>query len=567
MNARARFYAALTVLFGTCGAAFAQPGGSAAQFLSQGWSDTTRQQFYYTSQGSQLVPYSWFVSLESPTRNGRMLTDDLVPLHGYLPSPPSDLNRDGLPVGFVRDDDPVTHKSWLGLTCAACHTGSVEYQGHVFQIDGGPATADVYRFLRDVDDAIQLTSTSDTRFQAFLQRVTARETSTGGTLRQDLKAFAAQYDTFRKESTPSPDSTWGPGRTDAFSMIFNRVSSIDLGVPANSTLPNAPVSYPHLWGTSWLERVQWDASAPNSADLLRLTRNVGEVLGVFAHLDLSRRPRLFRPQNYESSVRVGNQADIEKWVKQLTPPKWEETNLPRYDPIQAAFGALVFKRKCAICHGVRVRQGEINKVPWWDVGVIGTDPAMAGIRFERTLTSAANLEGVGVGSLLNPKEIRAGGPTVDLVADAIIRVIRSPESVQALLDRKMLPPGLPIPELLALLRVPFAIGDGPSTPSYKARPLDGIWATGPYLHNGSVPTLYDLLLPPNAPAGKPHRPAEFWVGSREFDPERVGYRSDQSPDAFRFDTSKKGNHNTGHLYGTDLEEPQRLQLLEFLKTL
>jgi hypothetical protein len=57
---------------------------------------------------------------------------------------------------------------------------------------------------------------------------------------------------------------------------------------------------------------------------------------------------------------------------------------------------------------------------------------------------------------------------------------------------------------------------------YKFRPLTGIWATAPYLHNGSVPTLYDLLLPPS------DRPTSFYVGTREFDPVKVGFKTEQS---------------------------------------
>src|SRR5260370_17068936 len=60
--------------------------------------------------------------------------------------------------------------------------------------------------------------------------------------------------------------------------------------------------------------------------------------------------------------------------------------------------------------------------------------------------------------------------------------------------------------------------------AYKGRPLTGIWATPPYLHNGSVPTLYDLLLPPE------DRPKSFYLGSREFDPAKVGYVTAQSAD-------------------------------------
>ena len=52
---------------------------------------------------------------------------------------------------------------------------------------------------------------------------------------------------------------------------------------------------------------------------------------------------------------------------------------------------------------------------------------------------------------------------------------------------------------------------------YKARPLDGIWGTPPFLHNGSVPTLFELLSPVY------ERRSEFWVGNHEYDPARVGY--------------------------------------------
>jgi hypothetical protein len=100
--------------------------------------------------------------------------------------------------------------------------------------------------------------------------------------------------------------------------------------------------------------------------------------------------------------------------------------------------------------------------------------------------------------------------------------------------------------------------------AYKARPLEGIWATAPYLHNGSVATLYDLLQPPA------HRPASFRVGARAFDPKKVGYVTDPSAagNSFVFDTTLPGNSNKGHVYGVgSLTETQRLELLEYLKTL
>jgi hypothetical protein len=105
---------------------------------------------------------------------------------------------------------------------------------------------------------------------------------------------------------------------------------------------------------------------------------------------------------------------------------------------------------------------------------------------------------------------------------------------------------------------------------YKARPLTGIWATGPFLHNGSVPNLYQLLLPPA------ERVPSFPVGTREFDPKHVGYSIDPSAPGNTQVFSAvdgqgrpiPGNSNGGHDYGNGrLDERGRLALIEYMKKL
>ena len=95
--------------------------------------------------------------------------------------------------------------------------------------------------------------------------------------------------------------------------------------------------------------------------------------------------------------------------------------------------------------------------------------------------------------------------------------------------------------------------------------LDGIWLRAPYLHNGSVPTLRDLLETPDK------RPAKFYRGNDIYDWEKVGFVS-EFPDAegrkfFEYDTAEPGNGNGGHLYGTDLLPGEKQDLIEYLKTL
>jgi hypothetical protein len=99
---------------------------------------------------------------------------------------------------------------------------------------------------------------------------------------------------------------------------------------------------------------------------------------------------------------------------------------------------------------------------------------------------------------------------------------------------------------------------------YIARPLTGVWLLGPYLHNGSVPTLTDLLSPPA------NRPAAFYRGYDVLDADNGGFISTGPAAAavgFRYDTSLQGNANSGHTYGTTLSPDERRDLIEYLKTL
>jgi hypothetical protein len=101
------------------------------------------------------------------------------------------------------------------------------------------------------------------------------------------------------------------------------------------------------------------------------------------------------------------------------------------------------------------------------------------------------------------------------------------------------------------------------TNGYASHPLDGIWLRGPYLHNGSVPTLRDLLEPPE------RRPKLFYRGYDVFDQRNVGFVSSVPSEggrAFsRYDTTLPGNANGGHRYGTSLSDGEKSALVEYLK--
>jgi hypothetical protein len=139
------------------------------EYLDQGWTGEERQRFYYTTQGSQLIPYEWFLHLEA-TSGGQFRSGANMEKLRFIPQAPGDRNPDGLPIGFVKDDNPADvfdikraflgenfanqdyprTNAWLGLTCAACHTARIATPTAIVTIDGGPAMADVETFLESL---------------------------------------------------------------------------------------------------------------------------------------------------------------------------------------------------------------------------------------------------------------------------------------------------------------------------------------------------------------------------------------------------------------------------------
>lgn len=102
------------------------------------------------------------------------------------------------------------------------------------------------------------------------------------------------------------------------------------------------------------------------------------------------------------------------------------------------------------------------------------------------------------------------------------------------------------------------------TTGYSNLPIDGAWARAPYLHNGAVPTLWDLLQRPE------DRPKTFYKGYTVYDPNQLGFThqgAEAAKAGFLLDTALPGNGNQGHLYGTTLTATEKWDLIEFLKTL
>ena len=184
-------------------------GSATPTYLNQGWSSEQRQEFYTTSQGSQMMPLSWFVALERPASAEAFLSDGLIRF-GYLANSKAPLNPCGLPIGFTIDPPqkstnlegcPVSPGLnsqplyWVGMTCAACHTGRVNYRGTTLQIDGAPTNADLFKFLAEVDSAVQATLKNDAKFNRFADRVMGPDIKKRHDLKNELTRFSAYFDT------------------------------------------------------------------------------------------------------------------------------------------------------------------------------------------------------------------------------------------------------------------------------------------------------------------------------------------------------------------------------------
>lgn len=572
--------------------------------LDQSWTLDTQQAFYFTNQGSRVMPYEWFLALENANSQTLFRSDETIDSYRYLPSKPDKKwNPDGLPVGFVKNVDSKTKEEWVGFTCAACHTTQLRYKDVEMRIDGGPTLADFERFNIDLVEALSATYKQQEKFDRFSSAVLDSK-ATPNQVTALRQALLLQTESLEKRyllNRPTPTQPdWGYARVDAIGAIFNQILADFNGLPTEGRAADAPVSYPFLWGTHQSDVVQWPGFAPNGpASVGALIRNGGEVLGVYGQLNVPDDPSI---KHYKSSLSIKNLGRLEKWVAELRSPAWPAEYLPPIDPVMAAKGSLHYEKHCSSCHQVVSRDDEGKHyqsvlTPQVDVGTDITELTNM-VQLRPAGKFAGRKEFVIAGPVI-PEQTSAVGPLVnatvgalldkpvDAIKAAIIQIeggliaSKKDDGIKNSGSRFSIPSSLEdaIKQHAKLYENGSAnsgVDESPATLAandgkevnvmvYKARPLNGIWATAPYLHNGSVPNLAELLLAPN------ERSSTFYLGTRDYDPVNVGFDSkiaSQDPLAFKFDVSLKGNSNAGHEYGTtELNNVEKKELLEYLKSL
>lgn len=686
------------------------PHVTSQQYLEQGWSEEIRQGFQHVSQGSRTlpIPYRWFAALEQPSNwvVGSLTTsDDLFSDPDYLmrfgflvdqidcgvdsyaswrqhngESVPKSADCDDrddvppyrassvdgtprraydppVPIGFsLSPDQPLDglhgRRTAIGLTCAACHTGSVMHDGTQFIVDGGSANVDFGVFSKTLAAAVGQTLLSSKlpvlngRFEEFASRVLGDQNSpaTRQVLRNDMNSAVEVLKQFQHRF----DVVEGAGRLDALSRIGNRVFSRNMKRPENYAPINAPVSYPHIWTASWFDWVQYDGSIMNP-----LVRNAGEALGVGATMDVT------SPVG-ESRLATGIPMKKLAWVEDvlagdtftqeapggLQAPKWDETVFGEIDQAEIERGRALYEENCISCHlppmqsdAFWSKTDENGKASyqwrpfkWLDADgnkqtytnpllrlkaisleQIGTDPTQASLLDGRMLNTAAldmpgeetDIAALGANAEMcvpvkHLREAKAG--YADVKSKRRYRtqyethtVVDSPSTVfgialgaattvaiDATLDASLASEAQRAAYWTDRPNC-FRTGAG-----YKARPLNGVWATAPFLHNGSIPTIDHLLGPVE------NRPAQVVLGLPELDTEKLGVKQPSRVPAtenhydrkgrFVLDTSLPGNSNRGHEFsdafdsdnpkspqggviGRALDESERQALIAFIKTL
>jgi mono/diheme cytochrome c family protein len=551
-------------------------------YLDQGseWTAASRAAYYTQDQGSRVIPLAWLEALEQS--DGRPFLADSLARYGYLPN---SANTHRLPVGFSVAG--ASGAEVVGLTCAACHTRQIEVGGKEYRIDGGPAISDAYSFFADLDAAAGRVLANEDKFKTFavavLHTTTPKPTDIAA-LRASLQAWHLRYHTLMAGALPK--LPWGPTRLDAVGMIFNRIIGLDLGpppsylIPENIKVAKAPVRYPFLWNAPKQDRTQWSGFLSNGNDTLSVPRNLGQVYGTFGEFHPKKDTRWWNILGYDylenNSANFDGLNKLEFLVKQIGPPKWPWP----YDAALAAKGKEIYNRStadggCADCHGIRPGQVQFPNVQTWATPLqdVGTDATQYDILGWKARTGV--LEGAQIPHLRQPLaetdyalSILATSVLGAIIQDRLFPSTSVNESRADMLKKlRELPSLRGLDGAFRVYQDLVALGTGldNAVPKYEARVMEGIWAAAPYLHNGSVPTLAELLKPAS------ERVASFEIGPA-YDIVNVGLSVEQSKFDYTLNTTDcsdlhSGNSRCGHEYGTQLKPDEKNALLEYLKIL
>ena len=533
---------------------------------------------------------------------------------------------DQLPIGVTIARAPDTGLISLGVNCAACHVGALDDGGGLRVIDGAPSLFSIQQFFRDALTLIKESKAADpVGFGAsvlkeaaavdlkfgdvpidtgdpsdksqltmkdlkYFQLVTelADKASAGeiddadaiaeiralGTMSERRKRLlVARYFFFKGVNvrrTKGEGTPGGFGRTDAFGVARNALFG-HLGEFVETT---AQVSYPPMFNMETNHAFHYNANGDTV-----IGRNIGQSIGLGAVVDIYGDDGKGKNATLYGTSNLENLALLEKAIYRIAPPEWQG---PPVDPALVERGEEVYRQSCQGCHEPTMENltSATSGDHFLHVSrefALGSETDGAHIDTDRRQADNFNLPVFAVGptatipSLTNPVFKGVFDSYLSAATHKVSGVDSRPWQWSNVYHPQHNPKGR------RLSSDDYGVlGSFHTNDTYRAAPLDGFWATAPFLHNGSVPTIADLLKPAK------DRPKLFWVGQRGYDTDKLGYDQsvvpaspDDAPpcdampsDCKRMsvlDTSLPGNSNRGHEFGVDLSEDDKRALIEFLK--
>jgi cytochrome c5 len=531
--------------------------------LNQGWSKDETQFYHHATEGANLAPLDFFLNLPDPAKPGSRFIAKLTKEYGFIPSEESSANPHGLPVGLAVDDRPAKYKDrvYVGITCAACHTRQLTYSRRepkgkktswVLPVHGGPAMLDFPRFKRDLYDAFLRVLEDDRLARQFakdlLGRTPTSEDIAG--LRNEIRQFTQPVLVTRAliQEANVPEADFGPGNLNALSQgNYNNFALTDWlskrqgAVPEDRPRPRfeGAANFPPMWFAHQDDWGQYFVEIHHPG-----VRNWVQAVSTSEVRPL-RMVEALGPAVVLGTIHFDNIAEIQRLLEGLRTPKWPESVLGALDRSRVEQGRALYREHCQGCHAQK-------RLPPNNLGIVfhrraaydvGTDPTA----YQQFMAhGAARVEGLTELSkkIIGFRRTQLQGADQETVENYLNLYSRGrPNAFGIAKDYQGDVGAAKWPK---------------SGATYWAPPLEGIFASSPYFHNGSVRTLWDVLTPPA------ERPKSFRTGSTEFDAEGVGLRDDG---LFVYETKQPGKSNAGHLFGTDLSRDQRTALIEYLKSL
>jgi hypothetical protein len=535
--------------------------------VNQGWGPDDQALAFHLDVGTEVVPARWFFALEAPDTTEKLTTK--MQDFGFI------ADSTQLPIGITIHEQELTsrlysEKQWVGVNCTACHTSVLKINDHSVLINGNQSLFRIQEFEESLVKSVNSTLADSKKFDRFARDLGNQDRKR---LLTDLNNFKNEFDGWNQRNHHYRDKNggevrYGPGRLDGLGgatndfncYLPNRLGDNDrfgglIVNPKNCRTSQPPTSIPHLWGMAQQQYAQWDARVHSS-----IGRNVGAMMAGYGKNWIEVTDGKI---DFKTTVNVDNVVRFEELYKRLKTPLWkdlaDQNIVPHLDPESISRGKVIYAKACLSCHSIQPES---------------TAPNSFGNSYWKSTIFPAPMVGTEENHLNADRERRAIIPTAladryrqsfgneAVAADGTVsgQISRS-FFVGATLQSYFIDNKIPL-EKIALMSNCRDNSFVQTQSGLKAKSLEGIVWTAPFLHNGSVPTLMDLLKTAH------NRPKQFYMGCQNYDVSEVGYSCDKSSqNGFLFDTRLEGNSNKGHEYGTDLNNFEKEDLITYLKSL